>query len=186
MTMQFIAIGTSLGGTSALQTLLPTLPKDWPAAVTLVFHRGQGPGEMLSRFLAKYSRWPVEEAQDKTPVVPGHLYFAPSDYHLLVEENHFALTTEAVVSHARPSIDVLFESVAHVYGDRAAGVVLTGAGHDGAAGLAAIKERGGLTLVQSPETAESPAMPNAAIATGKVDKILPLEEIFPFLIKWHK
>ena len=186
MNVQFIAIGASLGGTAALQTLLPTLPMDWPAVVTLVFHRGQGPGEMLGRFLAKYSRWPVEEAQDKTPIVPGRLYFAPSDYHLMVEGDHFALTTEAVVSYARPSIDVLFDSVADVYGERAAGVVLTGAGHDGAAGLTAIKERGGLTLVQSPETAECPSMPNAAIATGKVDKILPLEEIFPFLIKWHK
>lgn len=186
MTMQFIAIGTSLGGTAALQTLLPTLPMHWPAVVTLVFHRGHGPSDMLAHFLAKYSRWPVEEAQDKTPIVPGRLYFAPSDYHLLVEEDHFALTTDAVVSYARPSIDVLFESVADVYAERAVGVVLTGAGHDGAAGLAAIKERGGLTLVQSPGTAESPHMPNAAIATGKVDKILPLEEIFPFLKKWHK
>lgn len=184
--MQFIAIGTSLGGTSALQVLLPTLPRDLEAAVTLVFHRAQDAGDTLDRFLRKYSPLPVEEARDKTRIAPGRLYYAPSDYHLLVEDNHFALSTEAAVSYARPSIDVLFESVAEVYGEHAAAVVLSGSGHDGAAGLAAIKERGGLTVVQSPGTAESTYMPNAAIATGKVDKILPLEEIVPFLRKWHK
>lgn len=186
MTMQFIAIGTSLGGTSALQTLLPTMPADWTAAVTLVFHRAHGSGDMLERFLRKYSPLQVEEAQDKTPILPGRLYFAPSDYHLLVEDKHFALSTEAAVSYARPSIDVLFESAAEMYGEHAAGVVLSGSGHDGAAGLARIKERGGLTLVQTPDSAESNFMPNAAIATGKVDRILSLEEIVPFLQKWHK
>lgn len=184
--MQFIAIGASLGGTSALQLLLPTIPRDWRAVVTLVFHRAQGSGDMLERFLRKYSPLPVEEVQDKTLITPGRLYYAPSDYHLLVEENHFALSTEAAVSYARPSIDVLFESAAEMYGENTVGVVLSGSGHDGAAGLIAIKERGGLTVVQSPGTAESTYMPNAAIATGKVDKILPLEEIVPFLRKWHK
>lgn len=184
--MQFIAIGTSLGGTSALQVLLPTIPRDWAVAVALVFHRGQGAGDMLELFLRKYSPLPVEEAQDKTPIMPGRLYYAPSGYHLLVEENHFALSTEAAVSYARPSIDVLFESAAEAYGDQTVGVLLSGSGHDGAAGLAAIKQHGGLTLVQSPQSAESSYMPNAAIATGKVDKILPVEEIVPFLRKWHR
>ena len=185
MTMQFIAIGASLGGTSALQVLLPTLPPNWTAAVALVFHRAQGAGDSLERFLRKHSPLPVEEARDKTPIQPGHLYFAPADYHLMCEENHFALTTEAAVSYARPSIDVLFESAAEMYGERAAGVLLSGAGHDGAAGMTAIKRHGGLTLVQTPESAESASMPNAAIATGKIDKILPLEAIVPFLLKWR-
>ena len=184
--MQFVAIGTSLGGTSALQVLLPALPSNWPAAVTLIFHRAQDAGDTLERFLRKYSPMPVTEAQDKTPIMPGHLYYAPADYHLLVEDNHFALSTEAAVSYARPSIDVLFESAAEMYGERVAGVILTGAGRDGAAGLGSIKARGGLTVVQSPDTAECASMPNAAIATGKVDKVLPLEEIVPFLMKWHK
>lgn len=169
-----------------MQVLLPALPRDWQAVVTLVFHRAQGAGDTLERFLRKYSAMPVEEARDKTPITPARLYYAPSDYHLLVEENHFALSTEAAVSYARPSIDVLFESVADAYGEHAATVVLSGSGHDGAAGLVTIKERGGLTLVQSPESAESSYMPNAAIATGKVDKILPVEDIVPFLRKWHK
>lgn len=185
MTMRFIAIGTSLGGTSALQMLLPTMPSNWTAAVALVFHRAQGAGDTLERFLRKYSPLPVEEARDKTQILPGHLYYAPADYHLMCEENHFALTTEAAVSYARPSIDVFFESAAEIYREHAACVLLSGAGHDGAAGLVAIKQQGGLTLVQSPESAECASMPNAAIATGKVDKVLPLQEMAPFLLKWH-
>lgn len=179
-----VAIGTSLGGTSALQLLLPTFPADFPAAVVLVFHRGQGSDDTLIRFLRKHCRLPVEEAQDKTLLHPGCLYFAPADYHLLVEDDHFALSTEPPVSFARPSIDVLFESVADVYGAKAVSIVLTGAGHDGADGLAAIKRHGGLTIVQSPTTAESRHMPEAALATGAVDKVLPIEEIVPFLMRW--
>lgn len=184
MKPHLVAIGTSLGGTAALQVLLPTLPPDFPAAVALVFHRAQGADDTLVRFLRKHCRLPVEEAQDKTPLQSGCLYFAPADYHLLVEGDHFALSTEPPVSFARPSIDVLFESVADVYAANAVGVVLTGAGHDGAEGLAAIKRRGGLTIVQSPATAESRHMPDAALATGTVDRVLPLEEIVPFLTKW--
>lgn len=183
--MRFIAIGASLGGTSALQVLLPSMPSNWAATVALVFHRAQGAGDTLERFLRKYCPLPVEEAHDKTPTQIGRFYYAPADYHLMCEESHFALTTDAAVSYARPSIDVLFETAAEVYGDRAAGVVLSGAGHDGAAGLIAIKQRGGLTLVQTPDSAESPMMPNAAIATGKVDHVLPLEQIVPFLLRWH-
>lgn len=185
MATRFIGIGASLGGTTALQVLLPALPPEFPAAVTLVFHRAKGPDETLVRFLRKNCRLPVEEAQDKTPIRPGRLYFAPADYHLLVEDNHFALSTEAAVSYARPSIDVLFESAADAYGKNAVGIVLTGAGHDGAAGLAAIQRRGGLTIVQAPETAECSGMPNAAMATGMVDRTLALESIVPFLVKWQ-
>lgn len=179
-----VAIGTSLGGTAALQVLLPTLAPDFSAAFALVFHRAQGTDDTLVHFLRKHCRLPVEEAQDKTPIHPGRLYFAPADYHLLAEDDHFALSTEPPVSFARPSIDVLFESVADVFAANAVGIVLTGAGHDGAAGLAAIKRRGGLTIVQSPVTAENSHMPNAALATGMVDKVLPVEEIVPFLTKW--
>ena len=185
MATQFIAIGTSLGGTAALQVLLPMLSPELPAAVALVFHRGQGSDQTLIHFLQTYCRLPVEEAHDKTPIHPGHLYVAPADYHLLVEDDHFALSTEAPVSFARPSIDVLFESVAEAYAHNAACVVLTGAGHDGAAGLAAIKRHGGLTLVQLPVTAKSRHMPDAAIATGMVDHVLPVEDIASLLAKWQ-
>lgn len=181
MIARFIGIGASLGGTAALQVLLPAFSPEFDGAVTLVFHRSQGPDETLVRFLRKHCRLPVEEAQDKTMIRPGCLYFAPADYHLLVESDHFALSTAAAVSYARPSIDVLFESAAEAYGKKAVGIVLTGAGHDGATGVAAIKRRGGLTIVQAPETAECGAMPKAAMATGMVDMVLALDQIVPFL-----
>lgn len=183
MAFRFIAIGTSLGGTSALQVLLPALPGNFPAALTVVLHRGSDSGESLIHFLQRNCRLPVGEAQDKTLIMPGHVYVAPADYHLLVEGNHFALSTEAAVAYARPSIDVLFESAAEAWAKAAIGVILTGAGQDGAQGLAAIKRYGGLTVVQTPATAERSDMPNAALATGKVDEILPLDEIAPFLAK---
>ena len=179
----FVAIGTSLGGTSALQALLPAFTPDFPGVVTLVFHHGQGSDETLARFLRKHCRLPVEEAHDKTPIRGGRLYYAPADYHLLVEDRHFALSTEAPVSYARPSIDVLFESAAEAYRQNAVGIVLTGAGQDGARGLLEIKRRGGLTIAQMPATAECPSMPKAAIATGAVDLTLTVAEIVPLLLK---
>lgn len=183
MAARHIGIGTSLGGTAALQILLPAFPPEFPAAITLVFHRANGTDESLLRFLLKNCRLPVEEAQDKTPIRSGRLYFAPPDYHLLAEGDHFALSTEAPVSYARPSIDVFFESIAEGYGNKAIGIVLTGAGHDGAAGLVAIKRRDGLTIIQAPATAECASMPNAAWDTGQVDLMLSPQEIVPFLVK---
>ena len=182
MATKFIGIGTSLGGTGALQRLLPMLPPRFPAAITLVLHRTQGENDSLLDFLCKHCQLQVEEAQDKTPIRPGRLYFAPADYHLLVEESHFALSTDAAVSYARPSIDVLFESAAEAYGKNAVGIVLTGSGYDGAGGLAAIKRHGGMTIIQTPETAECSSMPNAALATEMVDVALSVESIVPFLV----
>lgn len=187
MAIQFIAIGVSMGGTTALQILLPMLSPALPAAVGLVFHRGQGSDQTLMGFLQTYCRLPLIEPRDKTPIQPAHLYVAPADYHMLVEADHFAVSTEAPVSFARPSIDVLFESAAEVYKQNAACVVLTGTGHDGAAGLVAIKRHGGMTIVQSPASAESPQMPEAAIATGMVDHVLSIHDIASMLAKWqHK
>ena len=111
----------------------------------------------------------------------GRVYLAPRDYHLLVERGHFALSTEAPVYFARPSIDVLFESAADAYGEGVVGVVLTGANGDGARGLARIKAAGGLAVVQEPATARAPEMPSAAIEAADVDRVLPLPEIAAFL-----
>lgn len=182
MPSPFVVIGTSLGGTHALRLLLPALPPDFPAPLTVVLHRGKDSDESLIHFLQKNCRLPVMEAQDKTMLAPGHVYVAPADYHLLAEGDHFALSIEATVSYARPSIDVLFESAAQAWGQAVIGVILTGAGRDGAQGLAAIKRHGGLTIVQAPATAERGDMPNAALATGKVDEVLPLDEIASYLI----
>lgn len=182
---RLIGIGASLGGTNALQVLLPALPREFPDAIVLVFHHATDTDGILLRFLRTICRLPVEEVQDKALIRPGCFYYAPADYHLLVEGGHFALSTEAAVSYARPSIDVFFESAADTYGKNAVGILLTGAGHDGAAGLAAIKRQGGLTIIQAPETAECKSMPNAALATGQVDKVLTLQEIVPFLVRYQ-
>jgi two-component system chemotaxis response regulator CheB len=178
---EIVAIGTSWGGQRALEVLLAGLHQSFPAAVAIVQHRGRNSEGTLLPILGRLSALPITEAQDKQPVLPGQVYFAPPDYHLLVEDHHFALSLEAPVVYARPSIDVLLESCATAYGERVVGVILTGASRDGAQGLAAVKACGGFAIVQDPETAESRAMCEAAVATTAVDKILPLEEIGPFL-----
>lgn len=176
-----IVVGTSQGGFHALKTLLTGLPSGFPLPVVLVQHRDENAGDTLGLLLQESSVLPVKEVDDKEEILSGRIYLAPSGYHLLIEGDHFALSTEAPVWYARPSIDILFESAAEAYGDKVIGVVLTGANEDGAQGLAAIKKRCGLAVVQDPKTAESPRMPEAAIAATTVDKILQLEEIGPFL-----
>src|SRR5205814_1741443 len=124
----------------------------------------------------------VFEARDKQVIEHGRVYLAPPEYHLLIDEGAIALSTEAPVCHARPSIDVLFESAADAFRERAIGVVLTGASRDGARGAARVQQRGGFIVVQDPTTAESSVLPNAAIAATQADCILPLPEIAPFLV----
>jgi two-component system chemotaxis response regulator CheB len=174
---KLVVIGTSLGGLSALKLLLAGLPADFPAAIAVVQHRHRDSEDMMSSFLRPYIALPIKEVVDKDDLLPGMVYVAPADYHLLVEAGYLTLSTDEPVSYARPSIDVLFESAADVYGEFVIGVVLTGANQDGAKGLAAIKAQGGSTIVQEPSTAESPTMPAAAIATAVVDWVLPLSEI---------
>jgi two-component system, chemotaxis family, protein-glutamate methylesterase/glutaminase len=179
---KLVVIGTSLGGLSALKVLLSGLPADFPVAVAVVQHRHKDSENMMSSFLRPYVALPIREVVDKDDLMPGTVYIAPADYHLLVEAGYFTLSTDEPVSYARPSIDVLFESAADVYGEFVIGIVLTGANQDGAKGLAAIKAQGGSTIVQEPATAESATMPAAAIATAVVDWVLPLSEIAPHLI----
>ena len=176
-----VVIGASWGGLTALETIFPSLPHACDVAIAVVLHRGVESTGRLSGILRRYASLPVREAQDKEGLLPGHIYIAPPDYHLLVEAGTFALSTEAPVRYARPSIDVLFESAADAYTERVLGVVLTGSSRDGAAGAARIKARGGRLIVQSPETAASPVMPMAAIAAARADWILPLPEIGPKL-----
>jgi two-component system, chemotaxis family, protein-glutamate methylesterase/glutaminase len=183
MPYEMIAIGTSLGGLSALKTLLECIPEAFPAAMAIVQHRHRESDQALSSFLQQFTVLPVHEVEDKERIQPGHVYFAPADYHLLVELGYFSLSVDAPVSYARPSIDVLLESVADAYGDRAIGVLLTGANQDGVQGLAKIKARGGTAIVQSPDTAESPVLPRAAIAAVSVDRVLPLTSIAPYLVQ---
>ena len=178
-----VVIGTSTGGLKALQTLLSGLPAEFSLPIAIVQHRGKDSDSGLCQFLNQWSSLPVMEPEDKEPLLPGRVYLAPRDYHLLLENRSFALSTEPAVGFARPSIDVLFESAADEYQERAIGVILTGANRDGARGLAAISSRGGLTIVEDPASAASREMPEAAIALTQAEWILPLQEIAPRLKK---
>jgi two-component system chemotaxis response regulator CheB len=181
MEPSLVVVGTSLGGFAALKVLLAGLPGRFSFPVLIVQHRGKRGSEKMAELLAGESALPVSEPEDKEALVAGHVYVAPADYHLLVEPGWVALSTEGPVSHARPSVDVLFESAADAYGPGVVGVVLTGLNRDGASGCARIKRRGGLVLVQDPKTAESDQMPSAAIAAAAVDRISTLNELSAFL-----
>jgi two-component system chemotaxis response regulator CheB len=182
MAFELIVIGASLGGLRALEVLLAGLQDGLPAAIAIVQHRYRFANGDLISFLQRHSSLPIMEAEDKLAIRVGQAYLAPADYHLLVEPGHFALSTEAPVSYARPSIDALFESAANAYKNGVVGVVLTGASQDGSRGLAKIKAQGGLAIVQEPTTAESRTMPDAAIAAVPDAQILPLSAIAPFLL----
>jgi len=173
---KIVVIGASTGGLKALQTLLSALTSEFPLPIAIAQHRGAD-SESLIRFLGGSSRLPVKEPEDKEPIEAGNVYLAPRDYHLLIDDGSFALSTESPVAYARPSIDVLFESASDQYQDRVIGVILTGANRDGARGLQKIKAAGGLAIVESPDSAKCREMPDAAIAITAVDWVLPLEEI---------
>lgn len=177
-----IAIGTSAGGVEALSRLLPALPKGLGAAVFVVLHLPRHRPSLLAEIFAPRCALPVREALDKEPVQPGTVYLAPPDYHLLVDAGpQIALSTDEPVHYSRPSVDVLFESAADVYGARLLGIILTGGNEDGAAGLAAVRRAGGMTLVQQPAEALAPQMPAAALARGPADRVATLEEMARFL-----
>lgn len=177
-TIEAVVIGCSAGGLDALHVILDALPAEFAAAVIVVAHTAPDGANLLPALLGKTCRLPVSEAWEREPALPGHVYVAPPNYHLLIEPDcTFALSVDERVCFVRPSIDVLFHSGADAYGEYLVGVILTGANNDGAEGLKAIKAAGGLTLVHDPDSAYADAMPKAAIATGAVDKVLPLEDL---------
>jgi len=179
---ELIVIGASWGGLNAVSSLLDGLHDDVHQPMVVVQHRSaQSEDGGLEQLLARHTRRAVSDARDKTPLEQDHVYVGPADYHVLVEGGHLALSTDAPVRFSRPSIDVLFESAADAFRDRAVGIVLTGANDDGAAGLARIKDLGGVAIVQEPESSVRRTMPDAAIAATAADAILPLEEIPAFL-----
>jgi two-component system chemotaxis response regulator CheB len=182
MNFEIVVIGTSLGGFHALKTILGDLPKDFPLPIVVVQHRSLEESELFATLLAAYVQLPVIEADDKQEIKPGQIFVGPSNYHILIDRSHIALSTETPVLHARPSIDVLFESAAESFGAGVLGVLLTGMSRDGTAGLKRIRERGGFTVVQDPLTAQGRVMPEAAIESAAADKVLPLEKIALLLI----
>ena len=177
-----MVIGVSAGGLAALGKILPELSEDFPLAVLIVQHMRRDADGFLWRHLDTLSRLTVKEAEDKEAIQPKTVYIAPPDYHLLVEPDRtLSLSADERVNFSRPSIDVLFETAAEVYQQRLIGVILTGANNDGTHGLQTIKSYGGLAVVQSPESAESDAMPRSAIAEVAVDHIVPLDRMGQFL-----
>lgn len=176
-----IAVGCSQGGFNALRVLLSGLNPRLTQAVLVCCHTA-GDIKILCELLTSHSTLPVAEACERQPASGGTVHVAPGGYHLLVENNrHFALSVDDMVRHSRPSIDVLFTTAADVYHAGLIGVVLTGANADGAAGLARIRQRGGLAVVQTPASSESPVMPRAALDLAGADHCVPLEQIAPLL-----
>jgi two-component system chemotaxis response regulator CheB len=177
-----IVIGASAGGVDALSTLLPTLPAQATIPVLIVLHLPREKPSLLADIFTPKCALPVREAQDKEPVAPGTIYFSPPDYHLLVDRGprhvpHLALSVDEPVNFSRPAIDVLFESASEVYGECLLGIVLTGGNHDGAAGLAAVAQAGGQTIVQAPHDAQLSYMPEAALARLTPTAVLTLAQI---------
>ena len=183
MDFKLVVIGASLGGLKALAAILSGLPPNFSLPIALVQHRTRDGGDSLRSALQLSSKLVLEEPDDKAEIKPGRVYLAPPNYHLLVENGHFALSTDAPVEYSRPSIDVLFESAALAYGESLIGIVLTGANRDGARGAKVVKDCGGYLVVQDPLTAESPIMPEAALAQVQADRVLPLEDIAPALVQ---
>lgn len=173
-----VVIGTSAGGVEALSALLPALPAQLAVPVFVVVHLPRERPSLLTQVFAPKCRVPVEEGQDKEPVRCGTVYFAPPDYHMLLEKGAtLALSADEPVQFSRPSIDVLFESAADAYGERLLGIVLTGANQDGTLGMRAIQKAGGLTAVQDPAEAEVALMPMSVTEHIRPDWVLNLAGI---------
>ena len=183
MKYALVVIGASLGGLRALRAVLSTLPAAFRLPLAVVQHRSPDAGDPLQVVLQESCALPVREVEDKAPIAPGAVYLAEPNYHLLVDGDHFSLSTEDAVLNARPSIDVLFESAGESFGERLIGVVLTGTGRDGALGLAAIQRRGGLALIEAPASALAAEMPEAAVEATRGAVELKLEAIGPYLVE---
>jgi two-component system chemotaxis response regulator CheB len=165
-----------------MSMILDGLPPDLDAAVVVVQHRMHAPSELAS-LLGQHTPWDVCEADDKEELSARRVFLAPPGYHLLVDGQRFALSTEAPENNSRPSVDVLFESLAEAFGPRLVAVVLTGANDDGALGLQHVVRHGGAAIVQDPATAEKRAMPDAAIAAVPEAVVAPLEELAPAIVR---
>lgn len=177
-----IVMGASAGGLSAFNRIIKQLPKQLNAAVFIAWHLSPYSNSMLPEILNRAGKLKAKHPNDGEPIKLGKIYIAPPDHHLLLESDRIRLTKGPKENRFRPAIDPLFRSAAYSYGSRVVGVVLTGALDDGTAGLWAIKDRGGIAVVQDPAEAEQPSMPASALANVQVDHCLPLSEIPPLLI----
>jgi two-component system, chemotaxis family, protein-glutamate methylesterase/glutaminase len=171
-----VVIAASEGGLLALRRIVSALPSDCAASVFIVLHIGNH-RSLLPQILRGVTTLPVEHPHDDTPIEPNHIYVAPPDHHMVLEAGRIRLNRGPKVNHTRPAADPLFISSAAAYGERVIGIVLTGGGSDGAVGLRAIKNGGGLALVQDPHEAPAPWMPRAAITADRPDLCLSVAEI---------
>lgn len=178
-----LMIGGSAGSLDVLMKILPRLGIIHSFAIVIVLHRKSAEDSTLEELIAVKSATPVMEVEDKVTLLPGYIYIAPSDYHLLFEkDNVLSLDISEKVNYSRPSIDVSFESAAEVYKSELVAILLSGANADGTEGLKAIKNAGGTVIVQDPKTADMPFMPNNAILSLTPDYILDIEQILKFII----
>lgn len=178
-----VVIGCSWGGFYGLRRIFSDLPATFPVPIVVAQHRHAQAGDGLDASMQSASKLPITDVTDKEPLVGGAIYLAPSDYHTIVEGKSLALSTEEAVNFARPSIDVLFETAAESYGESLVAVILTGANEDGAHGLARVKQLGGYTIVEEPESAVRREMPDAALARVRPDRVMRLEDIGPHLVE---
>ncbi|GFK94216.1 Chemotaxis response regulator protein-glutamate methylesterase [Fundidesulfovibrio magnetotacticus] len=180
--VEAVVLGGSSGAVEPLKSILSRLPGDCPWPVAVVLHVSPLQESDFAFYIGRGCALEVREAEDKEPALPGRVYFAPPGYHLLVEaDRSFSLSVDERVRFARPSLDVLFESAADAYGPGLAGVVLSGAGDDGARGLARVRERGGLAVVQDPAEALHAAMPLAALEAAMPQAVLDVQGIAALL-----
>jgi len=179
-------VGASWGGLAALSELVKALPDDFALPMAVVQHRSKHADDLLASLLQDLTSLRVVDVEDKEPLQPGIVYIAPANYHMLVEEGHFSLTTDPLVRFSRPSIDVTFVSAADAYPGRTIGVILTGANDDGSRGLRHIVNRGGTAIVQDPASAESSAMPKAALEAVPEAEVLALKNIGPRIVSLSK
>ncbi|KAF0866770.1 chemotaxis protein CheB [Pseudomonas sp. LD120] len=185
--VEAVVVGASAGGVEALLALFSGFTQGFRLPVIVVLHVPEERRSQLAEVFGRRLALTVKEADDKEPVVPGTLYFAAPGYHLSVEQDRsLSLSQEERVHHSRPAIDYLFESAADAYGRNLAAVLLTGANQDGARGLAEVKHRGGLTIVQDPDEAYVSTMPDAALALQQPDYILPLSGISRLLAELER
>lgn len=177
-----VVIGASAGALEALSVILPALPAGFSLPLIVVVHVPPDKRSVLAELFQAKCRIPVREAEDKEPISDGTVYFAPADYHLLVEaDKSLSLSSDEPVLFSRPSIDVLFESAADAYGSALIAIILTGANQDGAMGMKAVVEAGGIALVQNPNGAFASTMPEAAIEMCPGARVMSLDAIAAYL-----
>ncbi|SFD85068.1 CheB methylesterase [Chitinophaga sp. CF118] len=180
--LKLLVIGGSAGSLDVLLRLLPALDNSWPLAMIIVLHRKNDNDLLLTELLAGKTMLYVKEAEEKDELLPGVIYIAPSDYHLLIEpDGSLTLDDSEKVNYCRPSIDVTFTSAAEVFGSRLYCLLLSGANMDGSGGLIAARELGAFTAVQDPEEAEVSFMPRHALNSTAVDKVLTMTEMIGFV-----